>query len=409
MMKIYLIGKPLGHSWSPVIHSYLADYSYELKELEADALGDFILHGDYDGLNVTIPYKRDVMKYLDEISPEAERIGAVNTVVRRGGKLCGYNTDYCGFSALLDSIGLDVRHKKVLILGTGGSFHTVRTVLTDRGSREIIPISRSGDDNYENISRHADADVIVNTTPVGMYPKTGVSPVDLSVFPRLSGVVDIVYNPEKTELILSAEERGIPSASGLTMLVAQAKAAAEYFVGGTLGDCVPSVAEIVGKINAEKRNTVLVGMPGCGKSSVGHELAKLTGKRFYDTDEVIAEKYGRTPAEIIKEDGEAAFRKIESEVLASLTRESSLIIATGGGAVIKAENRRRMRENGTVVFIERPLYELSSDGRPLSQQKSAEELWAERKEFYLAAADITVKSCRTPLKTAEEIIKETKK
>lgn len=401
MKNIFLIGHPLGHSWSPLIHSYLADYSYELKELLPEEVGDFVLHGSYDGLNVTIPYKRDVIAYLDEISPEAERIGAVNTVVRRAGKLYGYNTDYYGFSALLDRAKIDVFEKMVLVLGTGGSFHTVSTVLTDRGAKEIIPISRTGENNYSNLSRHADADVIVNTTPVGMYPNTGVSPVDLSLFNKLSGVLDIIYNPERTELISEAEEKNIPCASGLTMLVSQAKYAAEFFRGEKIDDgIIPSVVETIAKA---KRNIILVGMPGCGKSTVGRALAEITGRRFYDTDEEITKAIGRGPGEIIKEDGEAALREIESEVLARLTRESSLVIATGGGAVIKRENRRRMRENGTVVFIERPLDELSSDGRPLSQQKSADALWDERKEFYLGAADITVRSCATPAETAEEI------
>ena len=401
--KIYLIGKPLGHSWSPAIHSLLGDYSYELLEIETDRVGEFILHGEYDGLNVTIPYKRDVMEYLDEISPEAERIGSVNTIVRRGGKLCGYNTDYAGFSALVDSISLDVRGKKALVLGTGGSFHTVRTVLSDRGAKEIIPISRSGDNNYSNISRHSDADIIVNTTPVGMYPNTGVSPVDLSLFPRLSGVLDIVYNPERTALILGATERNIPCASGLTMLVSQAKAAAEYFTGEKISDgIVPGIVESIVK---KKRNIVLVGMPGCGKTSVGRAIADILGRRFYDTDDEITKKYGRTPADIITEDGEEKFREIESEILSSLTRESSLVISTGGGTVIKQKNRRLMHENGTVVLLLRPIEELATDGRPITLSHGKEQLWTEREKYYRDASDVTVKVGDSPAETAN-IIKE---
>lgn len=400
--KIYLIGKPLGHSWSPVIHSYLADYSYELKKLEADEVASFLKNGDYDGLNVTIPYKRDVMAFLDEISPEAERIGAVNTIVRKSGKLCGYNTDYFGFSDLIDSIGIDVKGKKALILGTGGSFHTIRTVLSDRGAREIIPISRSGENNYGNISLHSDADIIINSTPVGMYPKTGVSPVSLDLFPSLSGVLDIVYNPERTELILEAEEKGIPCASGLTMLVSQAKAAAEFFTGDAIDGKI--VRDIVEKIRHEKRNIVLIGMPGSGKSSVGKELSKALGRRFVDTDSLITQSTSRTPEEIIRSDGEDAFRRIESEVLSAVSRESSLIIATGGGVVIKDTNRRRMRENGVVVLLDRPLYELTSEGRPLSQKDGVGKLWSDREKFYRSAADITVKTENTPKETADKII-----
>ena len=401
MKKIYLIGNPLGHSWSPEIHSRLASYTYELKQLSRDELEDFIVSGEYDGLNVTIPYKRDVIPYLDEISPEAARIGSVNTVVRRNGKLYGTNTDYLGFSYMLEDSGIAVKGKKVLVLGSGGSSATVRTVLADMGALEVVVISRSGENNYANLSRHYDADVIVNTTPVGMYPMCGDAPLDLSAFPSLSGVVDLIYNPDKTALILDAEERNIPYVSGLTLLVAQAKRSAEIFTGETMADEV--IASTIRSLKKEKKNIILVGMPGCGKTSVGTALASLTGRKFVDTDELITEKYGRTPEEIILSDGEERFRDFESEVLGSVTKESSLVISCGGGTVIRKKNRRMMRQNGVVVLIKRDIGSLNDEHRPLSLGRGNDVLWAERKCYYESAADIEVDNSSSPDKTASLI------
>ena len=402
MKEIFLIGNPLGHSWSAEIHSRFEGYTYALRPLETDEVEGFMKGGGYDGLNVTIPYKLTAMQYLDEISPEAERIGAVNTVVKKNGRLFGYNTDYTGFSYLLGSSGIDVSGKKVLVLGSGGSSHTVCTVLDDKGAKEAVVISRSGSDNYENLSRHADADIIINTTPLGMYPNNGVSPVRLDEFPRLSAVVDLIYNPERTALILDAEERGIRTASGLTMLVSQAKASAELFTGAAIPE--KKIGETVASLRREKRNIVLIGMPGCGKTTVGRALAELTGRKFADTDELISEKYARTPEEIIKSDGENAFRACETEVLRETAKESSLVISTGGGAVTRRDNIRLMRQNGTVVFLNRPIGELSSDGRPLSEAFGAEKLWKERASLYKSAADISVDADKSAAATAKEIL-----
>ena len=274
-MECGLLGRKLGHSYSPQIHACLGDYSYTLFEKEPEEVADFLKSGDFTGLNVTIPYKKTVIPYLDELSPAAKKLGAVNTVVRReDGTLFGHNTDYFGFASLLKRSGLDVAGKKVLVLGSGGASNTVTAVLTGLGAEAVV-ISRSGENNYENLQRHEDAAVIVNATPVGMYPNTGVSPVDLKRFPMLEGVLDVIYNPARTQLLLDAEAFQIPCANGLWMLVAQAKESAEYFTGKSIDDAV--IAKIYGTLAAQMANIVLIGMPGCGKSTIGALLAEKLG------------------------------------------------------------------------------------------------------------------------------------
>ena len=402
-MKCGLVGKTLGHSYSPVIHSALADYDYSLFELGEDELEGFIRTGDFRGVNVTIPYKIAVMQYLDEISPEASRIGSVNTVVRTAdGKLVGYNTDYYGFGYMLDAAGIEVERKKVLVLGSGGASRTACTLLGDRGAREVVVISRSGENNYENIHLHRDADVIVNTTPVGMYPNNGASPVSLDVFDNLSGVADIIFNPAKTELILDAEKRGIKWAGGLSMLVAQAKAASEYFTGGKIDDGV--IGKITAQIERETKNITLVGMPGCGKSTLGRIIAEKTGREFVDLDALIVESAGMPIPEIFAKYGEVYFRDLETKVTADTSKRSSLVIATGGGCVIREENRRMLRQNCTVVFIKRDIADLPKDGRPLSQANSLEAMYKARLPFYTDAADIEFELCSTPEENAKKIM-----
>ena len=402
-LKCGLIGKTLGHSYSPQIHGELGDYDYSLFELAENELGGFVRSDKFHGANVTIPYKIAVIPYLDEISPEAARIGSVNTIVHTtDGKLKGYNTDYYGFGYMLDSAGISVSGKKVLVLGSGGASLTVRTLLSDRGAKEVVVISRSGENNYSNIHLHADTDVIVNTTPVGMYPNNGTSPVSLDTFAKLSGVADIIFNPSKTRLILDAEARGLKCAGGLSMLVAQAKAASEYFTGKMIDD--GEIKRITEKIGMQMKNIALVGMPGCGKSTVGKVIAEKTGREFVDLDAVITEKAGMPIPEIFAKYGEPYFRDLETVALAEVAKRSGLVIATGGGTVIKEENRRLLKQNSTTVFIKRDIANLPKDGRPVSQASSLADLYKVRLPFYLDAADLEAELSETPGESAKIIM-----
>jgi len=384
-----LIGEKLGHSFSPAIHSKLAGYEYRLIELAPEELGPFLRSGQFGGLNVTIPYKKAVLPYCDELTPQARRIGSVNTILRRpDGTLLGHNTDYDGFAYLLRSAGAEVAGKKALVLGTGGASLTVHTVLKDLGVGESVAISRSGPDNYTNLDRHADARIIVNATPVGMYPNTGTSPVDLSLFPSLEGVFDLIYNPAKTQFLLDGEKRGLLWANGLGMLVAQAKAAAELFLGRPIPD--GRVADITREMERDTRNLLLIGMPGCGKTTVGQALANRLGRKLVDTDALVEEAAGCTIPELFAREGEEAFRRLEHEILCRVGRESGLVIATGGGAVTRPENLDPMRQNSTVIFLRRPLDQLPIEGRPISQANSLEELYRRRLPLYQQAADWAV-------------------
>ena len=381
-----LIGEKLGHSFSPAIHGKLADYEYKLYELSTEQVGPFLEKKEYDGLNVTIPYKKTVIPYCDELTEAARSIGSVNTIVKRpDGTLLGHNTDYDGFLWLLKNAGADVKGKKAVVLGTGGASVTVQAALRDLGASPVVVISRSGEDNYENISRHADAKILVNATPVGMYPKAGVSPVDLTLFPALEGVFDVVYNPAKTQLLLEAEKRGIPCANGLGMLVAQAKAAAEYFDGRPIGD--EAVYSIKTELERNTRNIMLIGMPGSGKSTVGAALAASLNRKLVDVDERIVELAGCSIPEIFAKDGEEGFRRIEHQALCQVSQESGLVIATGGGVVTRQENFDPMRQNSLIVWLLRDLSLLPRDGRPLSQTNSLTEMFKVREPMYRAAAD----------------------
>ena len=381
-----LIGERLGHSFSPAIHGKLSDYEYKLYELSPEQVGPFLEAKAYDGLNVTIPYKKTVIPYCDELTDAARSIGSVNTIVKRpDGTLLGHNTDYDGFLWLLKNAGAKVEGKKAVVLGTGGASVTVQAALRDLGAAQVVVVSRSGGDNYENIARHADAKILVNATPVGMYPKTGVSPVDLDVFTALEGVFDVIYNPAKTRLLLEAEKRGIPCANGLGMLVAQAKAAAERFTGKLIDD--EKVYTIRAELQRSTRNILLIGMPGSGKSTVGAALAEKLGRRLVDADALIVEKAGCTIPEIFEKDGEEGFRRIEHEVLCEISKESGLVIATGGGVVTRPENMDPMRQNSLIVWLLRDLNKLPRDGRPLSQKNPLAEMFKVREPLYRAAAD----------------------
>ncbi len=405
-LKCGLIGEKLGHSFSKIIHRELADYPYELIELAPEEVGGFVRGGRLDAYNVTVPYKKTVMPFLDVISPEAQAIGAVNTVVRgKDGRLYGYNTDYFGFSYMLDRSKIEVTDKKVVLFGAGGASATVCAVLRDRKVRELAVIG-SRDNNEEGLKNHYDAEIIINTTPVGMYPKNGVSPVELSSFPLCEGVLDVIYNPAKPKLLLDAEKRGIPHINGLSMLVAQAVKAFEFFTGDDVdyGVC----DGIIKLLEFNTKNIILIGMPGCGKSTVGRLIAEKLSRPFYDADKVFSEVFCKTPAEVISESGEDEFRKMEHEIAERLGKLNGAVIATGGGVVTRDFNYDSLHQNGTLVFIERELQKLPRSGRPLSQVSSLEDLYSARIDAYRRFADVTVRSTEIPNDTAELIISKIK-
>lgn len=398
-----LLGEKLGHSFSPEIHSMLGNYKYRLFEVEKDELENFIKHGEWDGINVTIPYKKEVMPFLDEISENAQKIGSVNTVVRRSdGTLFGDNTDYYGFLYTVKRSGINFFGKKVLVLGTGGASLAVKAVISDLNAREIISISRSGENNYQNIKNHADADIIVNTTPVGMYPKNLVSPVKVSDFTHLSAVFDIIYNPQKTQLVLDAEKLDIPAFSGLSMLVAQAKRASEIFFDKEIDDSVTE--KILKKVSTDMKNIVLIGMPGSGKSSIGTFLAEKTGREFLDTDGETEKIVSLSPAEIIKTQGEKSFRKIENEAVKSICKLSGKVIATGGGVVTNEDNFDAIKQNSTVFFINRDISVLPTDNRPLSQKNSLDGMFKIRLPLYRKFCDFEIDGNGTIEEVAQRIL-----
>ncbi len=402
-MNCGLLGKTLAHSYSPQIHGYLGNYSYKLFEKQPEELAAFLRSGDFTGLNVTIPYKKDVIPYCSELSECARKLGAVNTIVRRqDGSLIGHNTDYFGFQSMVERTGLSLSGKKVLVLGSGGASATAAAVLQKLGANVVI-ISRAGENNYNNLYLHVDAAAIVNATPVGMYPHAGTSPVDLDLFPKLEGVLDIVYNPARTKLLLDAEKRNIPCENGLWMLVAQAKEAAEWFTGEAISD--NSIAYIHHKLRKQMENIVLIGMPGCGKSTVGRLLAEYTKKRFVDADAEIVHAAQMSIPEIFTNEGEDGFRKWETKVLAQLGQQSGLVIATGGGCVTREENYPLLQQNGTIYWLKRDISALPTDGRPLSQAGKLEQMWQIRKPLYEHFADIAVSNDGTPQQAVEEILK----
>lgn len=400
-MQCGLLGRKLGHSYSPQIHGQLASYDYSLFEKEPEELEGFLKNGNFVGLNVTIPYKKDVIPFLDQLSPVARRLGAVNTIVRRGdGSLVGHNTDYFGFRYLVQQSGLDVRGKKVLVLGSGGASNTAVAALQELGARVVI-ISRSGENNYGNLHLHANASVIVNTTPVGMYPNTGVSPIDLGCFPQLEGVLDVVYNPARTQILLDAENRGLVAMNGLWMLVAQAKESAEWFSGETIPDS--RIVQIHAALRAQMENIILVGMPGCGKTTIGRLLARETGKQFVDADEALEARVGRKITDIIPTDGEAAFRCLETETLAELGKQSGFVIATGGGCVTQERNYPLLHQNGTILWLTRALDKLPIEGRPLSQTGKLQQMLATRQPMYRRFADAVIENDGTVEETLAQI------
>ena len=403
-MEYGLLGERLGHSFSPQIHRDLAGYDYQLLPTPPEAVEDLFARRAFQGLNVTIPYKRTVMPLCDEIDPRAAAIGAVNTVVNRNGRLTGYNTDIDGFLYMARRAGVDMAGKKVVILGSGGTSRTARAAAGELGAREIVTVSRRGEDNYQNLSRHADAQVLVNTTPVGMYPNWGQSPVSLESFPALEGVLDVVYNPLRTALLLQAEERGLPRSCGLPMLVAQAKRAAELFTGQNIDD---SRAEaVLHGLRGQLTSIVLIGMPGCGKTTVGRTLAGKLGRTFVDLDEEIVRRAGTSIPEIFAREGEAGFRERESALVREFGERTGLVVSTGGGVVTRRENYIPLKQNGLLLHLRRDPAALPTDGRPLSQATAPEELWRRRAPLYAAFADGEIDNNGPLAGTLEQIKKE---
>ena len=407
-MKQYgCIGKKLTHSFSKEIHARLADYEYHLMELAEEEIPPFFAAKNFAAINVTIPYKQTVIPYLDEVSDIATRIGAVNTIVNRAGKLYGYNTDYYGMKALIDRVGLDLRGKKVLVLGTGGTSKTARVVATDLGASLVLTVSRRKTEEFityeEAAALHADAEILINTTPAGMYPDCESVPMDIGGFSRLEGVIDAVYNPLRTNLVLDAMERGIKAEGGLYMLVMQAVVAVERFLDTKIPK--ETADRVFASVLASKENIVLTGMPGSGKSTVGR-LLDLEGFELFDTDAEIEKRRGCTIKELIAEQGETAFRDLETQVVRDVSSVSGRIISTGGGAILRKENLRCLKRNGRLYFIDADLSRLRATGdRPLSNtQDKLTKLYHDRIGIYRATADVTVPDLPTAKAEADYIV-----
>ena len=409
-MQYGLIGEHLGHSYSREIHESIADYRYELQELRPEELGPFLTAKEFRGINVTIPYKQAVIPYLDEISDRARAIGAVNTVVNLDGRLYGDNTDFAGMLALAAHVGVQAEGKKVLILGTGGTSKTAHAVMESLHAGEIVHVSRSagaGAVSYDDVLRlHSDAQILINTTPVGMFPKGDAMPVDPSAFPALEAVLDAVYNPLQTELVLAARALGIPAEGGLYMLAAQAVYACGVFLGREMNPALTERA--YRRVAQEKQNLVLIGMPTCGKTTVGGLLADMTGRRLLDTDVLLAQRLGVTAAEYIEAHGEPAFREQERETVRQASMEAGCILATGGGAVLDARNVHELKKNGVLIFLDRSLANLcAAPDRPLSSDPARlAAMFAARRPIYLAAADIRVNGDLPAEKVAKSVLEE---
>ena len=401
MAQFGLLGKKLGHSYSPAIHTQLGSAPYGIFEKTEEELPDFLQNGDFLGLNVTIPYKKTVVPYCAELSDTARALGSVNTLVRRAdGTLYGDNTDYYGFMSLVGKSGIAPKGKKALVLGSGGASVTVCAVLRSLGAAVTV-ISRDGADNYENLHRHADAALIVNTTPVGMYPNNGASPLDLTRFPQCEAVFDLIYNPQRTALLLQAEALGIPAFGGLHMLVAQAKASSQQFQSTTIPD--REIDRIESLLRRQMQNIVLIGMPGCGKSTVAALLGAALDRQVCDSDALVEEMAGMSIPDIFARCGEDEFRRLETEAIAQLGKRSGIIIATGGGCVKREENYAALHQNGTIFWLQRDIAALPTEGRPLSRQNALSQLYAQRKPLYERFADHCVDNNGAPEATVTAI------
>ena len=386
MKEFALIGKTLKHSYSKIIHGLMADYNYDLVELEENALEDFVKNCDYKGYNVTIPYKKAVMKYLDQIDKSALEIGAVNTVVNEKGLRVGYNTDFFGMEYAMKKAGIDLKDKVVMILGSGGTCLTATAVAKKACAKEILFVSRSGEINYQNCYYKKDVQVIINTTPVGMFPNNYNTPIDISKFENLTGVFDVIYNPNLTRLVCDAKAQNISASNGLPMLVGQAKKAMELFTGQNVDDQV--IEKVVSTVYKQTANVVLVGMAGCGKSSVAKLISEKMGRELIDTDFEIVKKDGRDISTIFRESGEKYFRQLESEVLDTVGMQTGKVIATGGGVVENEKNYFPLKQNGEIFYLVRDVEKLDRSGRPLSSSQTAvSTLYERRKPLYERFSD----------------------
>lgn len=402
-MKYCLIGEVLKHSYSQVIHEKFG-LDYKLVEVKKDMLDNFFKECSYDGFNVTIPYKKDVLPYMAELSPIAKSAGAVNTVVNKNGVFYGYNTDVDGMNYMINRIGLSLKDKHVMILGSGGTSNTAVTLSKREGAKSITVVSRTGKVNYENCYDLVDTEIIINCTPVGMFPKVYAKPINLAPFKKLLGVFDCIYNPKNTELLMEAKSLGIPCEDGLSMLVEQALLAKDIWTNTSHDKLVTE--NTIKEIRKLTYNIILCGMPSAGKTSVGKLVAKTTGLDFYDSDDEIIKKTGKTPSEIINEQGEVAFRDLESEVVKELSIKSGAVISLGGGAVLREENVTNLKRNGAIIYIKRDVNLLTSDNRPISQKEGIKALYEKRKSIYESVSDIIVENDTTIENCAKKVIKD---
>ncbi len=411
-MQYGLIGEKLGHSFSKEIHGLLCDYTYEICEIAPESLDAFMTERSFRAINVTIPYKEKVIPYLESIDQAAKEIGAVNTVVNKNGKLYGYNTDFYGMKSLILKNEIEISGKKILILGTGGTSKTAAAVCRSLGAKEIIKASRTAKDeslSYEKVyEKHTDAHIIINTTPVGMFPKNDESPLDISKFKNLCGVLDAVYNPLRTKLVRQAQKRGIKSTGGLYMLVAQALRACEIFTDALLPE--GTLDKVYTEILAGKENIILCGMPGAGKTTIGKVLSEKLGRKFIDTDDLIRERCGCEIPEIFREHGEEYFRDVETKAIKEVSKESGLIIALGGGAVLRWENADALRQNGRIIFLDTELSALlETSDRPLSNtREKLEALYAVRYPVYCERCDVKVNITRNVEENTERVLEALK-
>lgn len=403
MARYGLLGEKLGHSYSPAIHQMFGRYPYGLFECPRSRLGAFLESGTFDGVNVNAPFKKMALPYCDELSPDARQSGIVNTIVRRpDGTLYGDNTDVFGFTFMVRRSGIDPKGKKILILGSGAASATARDVLSVLGAREIVVVSRTGENNYWTLTRHADAQIIVNATPVGSFPYTGVLPVDLLGFPCLEGVLDMVYNPARTALVMEAQRLGIPCLGGTLMLVAQAKKSCELFTGAPVDDS--EIDRVDRGFTRTLQNIVLIGMPGCGKSTVARELGKQLDRPVLHVDTLVEAISGMTIPEIFARYGEEAFRQWETDAITQFGKRSGVVISTGGGCVTRPNNYPLLHQNGTIFYLERDLDKLPTEGRPISQSRDLRELYDERRPLYRYFADYEVDNNGAVEDTARQII-----
>lgn len=404
--KFGLIGESLSHSKSKEIHELFGRYDYNLKNLKENEVEDFFKRKNFRGINVTIPYKELSLKYLDKVDPLAREIGAVNTIVNKDGELFGYNTDYLGFDYSLKYFGIDLKNKKILILGSGGASKMLQKLTADKGAKRVVVISRRGENNYDNLDKFSDFDLIINASPVGMYPNNMDCRVDLSKFNNLEAVIDLIYNPLNTKLILDAKKFGIKTMPGLLMLVAQAFFAGELFLDEKLDESL--IEKVYFKIKNDMENIAFVGMPSCGKTTMARLLSEKLKREFFDTDKIIEEREGNIP-KIFETKGEKYFRNIETKVLEELSKKTGVIISTGGGTPLSEINRDFLLQNSLVIYLDRDLKNLETEGRPLSKNlETLEKMHEERNNIYEEISHIKIKVIEDKEKTLEKILEEIK-